>query len=539
MKKKKSVSKILATATLTTLAVLPGLAQNDLGKSCGCPLVNTRDSVLITTLPGYNATTKELTTGATFNCDKIYVLNDRIHVPNGQVLKIAPGTVIKGRPGTSPATETALIIERGGKIDASGSSDCPIVFTASGDKLDNAYPLTAIGKWGGVVILGRASNNLTLALNGPAAPGKLAVQDGLGTIEGFNAPADAKYWFGADITHGEAFNDNDNSGTLKYVSIRHAGAILEVGNEINSLTLGSVGRGTTLDHIDIVSGADDGIEFFGGTVNIKYASVLFGNDDMFDWDLGYSGKAQFLFGLKATTASSVDSDNGFEGDSDDQKNRPAGALRAKPVIYNATIIGNPKATKTTDNSALAGANLKEDTQGEIQRSIFTDFKYGVNIVNAPAGGTASDAYQQWNGGGLIIKCNTFVNCTNGLGISEVAGAGADLTKFTGDLNTTVATSASIGMVTPFAGGTPNVDATPTTQNVTGCPVPPADGFFINTTYRGAFSATGKNWLSEWSYAAIKSYLIGTQPCPTDVTGDGQTTNADLSQILLEFGKACK
>jgi hypothetical protein len=537
MKKKKVISKLLATAALSTFAVAT-FAQNDLGKNCGCPPVSSRGTpVAISSLPGFSG--GRLTQGATLTCDKIYSLDVRVHVPAGQTLKIAPGTVIKGKPGTSPATETALIVERGGMIDACGSSDCPIVFTADADPMDNTYGLDNIGKWGGIVILGKATNNLTLSCNGPAGSGKLAVQDGLGTIEGFNAPADSKYWFGADVTHGESFNDNDNSGTLKYVSIRHAGAILEVGNEINALTLGSVGRGTTLDHIDIVSCADDGIEFFGGTVNLKYASVLFGNDDMFDWDLGYSGKAQFLFGMKATTATSVDSDNGFEGDSDDNKCK-SNVPRSKPVIYNATIIGNAKTTKTVDNSAIAGFNAKEDTYGEIHNSIFTDFKNGFNLVNASP---SPDALQEWTAGNLIFVCNTLVNCTNDFTVGEVlvpALPDANRTKFaTTDKNQTIATAASIGMVTPFANGSPAVDANPTLQNVTGCPVAPTDGFFSTAAYRGAFSPTGKNWLSEWSSSAIKSYIIGTQPCPTDVTGDGQTTNADLSQILLEFGKACK
>lgn len=535
MKKKKLISNLLATATLSTLAIAPAFAQNDLGKNCGCPPVSSRGTpVNISSLPGFVG--GRLTQGAVLTCDKIYTLDVRVHVPSGQTLRIAPGSVIKGLPGTSPATETALIVERGGTIDANGSSDCPIVFTADADNLSGSYGLENIGKWGGIVILGKASNNLTLACNGPAGAGKLAVQNGLGTIEGFNAPADSKYWFGADLSAGESFNDNDNSGTLKYVQIRHAGAVLEVGNEINALTLGSVGRGTTIDHVEITSCADDGIEFFGGTVNVKYISVLFCNDDMFDWDLGYTGKAQFLFGMKATTTTSVDSDNAFEADGDDNKCR-ANTPRSKPVIYNATFIGNAKATKTADNSAIAGINAKEGTSGAIHNSIFTDFKHGLNLTNvAPA----PDALQEWNAGNLIVTCNTFVNCTNDFSIGEVVvPAGADRTKFTTtDKNATIATSASISMITPFP-GTPPVDANPVLQNVTGCPVAPTDGFFSPAAYRGAFSPTGKSWLSEWSYSAIKNYIQGTAPCPTDVTGDGQTTNADLSQILLEFGKACK
>ena len=132
------------------------------------------------------------------------------------------------------------------------------------------------------LIAGKATNNLTLAANGPfdaTGSGKLAVANGLGTFEGF-ASTNSKDQFGVNLTAGGVFDDNDNSGILRYVSIRYAGASLVLGGEINGLTLGSVGRGTTIEHIDIIASADDAIEFFGGTVNVKYVAALFGNDDI-------------------------------------------------------------------------------------------------------------------------------------------------------------------------------------------------------------------------------------------------------------------
>jgi len=137
--------------------------------------------------------------------------------------------------------------------------------------MDGSYSIANKGKWGGIVILGKASNNLTLAANGPfvaGGSGKLAVADGLGTIEGF-ATTNKQDRYGVntstvvvtDEASSQSFDDNDNSGVLRYVSIRHSGAILSVGAEINGLTLGSVGRGTSIEHLEIISCADDNIEF--------------------------------------------------------------------------------------------------------------------------------------------------------------------------------------------------------------------------------------------------------------------------------------
>ena len=111
------------------------------------------------------------------------------------------------------------------------------------------------------------------------------------TVEGFTN-VESRIYFGAGDPGFPTFDDNDNSGILTYVSMRHGGEIIGANNEINGLTLCSVGKGTTIHHIEVVSNLDDGIEFFGGTVDVKYASVLFNDDDGFDWDLGWSGRDQ-------------------------------------------------------------------------------------------------------------------------------------------------------------------------------------------------------------------------------------------------------
>jgi hypothetical protein len=580
MKNKQILFKSIAVAL--AFGAFSGMkAQSNLGADCGCPPVASRTEVVVSSMTGYTAIANtyggELTQGANFTCNNTYILDKKIYIPSGQTLTIEPGTVIKGTPNAVAAEATALVIERGGRIIANGTESCPIVFTAQADPMDGTYPVTNKGKWGGVVVLGKAYNNLTLAANGPftvGTAGKLAVANGLGTVEGFQTtnPQDQ---FGANLTGGESFDDNDNSGILRYVSIRHSGAILALGGEINGLTLASVGRNTVVDHIEIVSCADDNIEIFGGTVNIKYCSTLFGNDDMFDYDLGWTGKAQFLFGMKDDNTWSTDSDNGFECDADDNKSNLL--VRSHPIIYNSTIIGNSKSATNTDNSALAGINAKELTEGEIYNSIFANFKNGLNLQKSISGtrsyATGGEAWHNWTnnpatattptataGNGsqsFKVKCNTFVNVTtpitinaslanSAVGTPQALGT-ADYTQFvTTDMNDVV-----VGNTLPGFDYTYTVNSATNTWtakndiipnpalSVAGCPTAPVDGFFEPAPFRGAFSSNpGQNWLSNWTYSQLVGVTKGVAACPTDLNYDGVTDVLDFLIFAPAFGQSC-
>lgn len=712
MKTKQTILKAFASAALAFGAFASADAQSNLGASCGCPAVASRPTVNVSSLPGYvgiNGTFGgELTAGATFTCDKTYILDKKIYIPSGQTLNIAPGTVIKGAANLVPAEATALTIMRGGKINAAGTESCPIVFTAAADPMDGTYAISNVGKWGGLVVLGKATNNLTLAANGPFVPGgsgKLAVADGLGTVEGFatsnpqdqygvalstpanvvsaTIPTPNTYTFGQAVTSstattltfaangvfmlpgmsvsgtgiaagatvastqlnvvtlspgaitgtvtatdvitfggtytsaagatgqfftqpgnptftvgngplqlvsgtihanlnfpfvsgGSSFNDDDNSGVMKYVSIRHSGAILAVGAEINGLTMASVGRGTTVDHIEIVSCADDNIEIFGGTVNLKYITTLFGNDDMFDYDLGWKGKAQFFFGMKNTaTGASPDNDNGIEADSDDNASNVA--YRSHPVLYNFTIVGNGKNATTADNRGLAGANFKDGAEGELYNSIFANFKNGINLAKSLSGTPARtyNAWHNWRNVGttespntnvaavansLVIKCNTILmnsatTGANGLGIDAASSGalattattvvGGEADQFAADLNT-VSTAALPGFSYAFTvDATTNAvtvknDVTPNPAlGITGCPSVPVDGFFEPANYRGAFSSTnGENWLSNWSYSQVLNSTSGVRACATDLNLDGTTNVSDFLIFAPAFNTSC-
>ena len=573
MKTNKNISKLVATAAMAVIAATPSYAQSNLGAACGCPPVASRPTVSLTTFPGTVLSTTagaqgwELNNSVSLTCDKTYILDAKIYVGDGKVISIQPGTVIKALAVATPSNATALVIERGGQIIAAGTAACPIVFTALADPMDGTYSIANKGQWGGIVMLGKASNNLTLAANGPfvaGGSGKLAVADGLGTIEGF-ATTNKSDRYGANITGavvaGEpagavAFDDNDNSGILRYVSIRHSGAILAVGAEINGLTLGSVGRGTSIENLEIISCADDNIEFFGGTVNVKYVTTLFGNDDMFDYDLGWTGKAQFLFGMKGDLTFSTDSDNGFEADSDD--NRSNNSPKSRPVIYNATIVGNAKTALTSDNSSIAAINAKDATGGEIYNSIFANFKNGLNLIQAiTAPRTANtESYHNWSTGAaypfpqiLKVKCNTFVGVTNPLTIANATTAvsAGDNTQFlTTDLNTIVVGNTLPGFNYDFTvNTTTNLftvknDVVPNPAlSTAGCPVAPLDGFFVPAAYRGAFASTGDNWLTNWSYSAFLGTTKGLVTCITDLDKDGDTDGDDFSIFAPVFGTSCQ
>lgn len=218
-----------------------------------------------------NYLTETITKNTTLTADRIWILGGRITVVSGVTLTIEPGTIIKGEVGTG-ANATALIIARGGKLMAEGTAELPIIFTSTADEIGvggfvspNLEPDFS-GLWGGLIVLG----------NAPISADADAVQ-----IEGIPA-SDQNGLYGGN-------NPSDNSGVLRYISIRHGGANIGEGNEINGLTLGGVGNGTTIEHIEVVGNQDDGIEFFGGTVNVSNTVVWNAGDDSYDVDQSWAG----------------------------------------------------------------------------------------------------------------------------------------------------------------------------------------------------------------------------------------------------------
>lgn len=228
-----------------------------------------------------------------------YILKGWIYITDGASLTIEPGTIIKG----DKDTKAALIVETGGKLIAQGTENEPIIFT-SNQPVGSRKP----GDWGGLVVCGKAKNN-----------------KGEMIIEG-----------GPRSKHGGS-NDEDNSGVISYVRIEFAGYPFKTDQEINGLTMGSVGSGTKIDHVQVSYSNDDAFEWFGGSVNSKYLVALNNWDDSFDTDAGFTGKIQFGLVVTNPKIADISRTNGFE--SDNNSDAPNQQPITAPVFSNITIIG--------------------------------------------------------------------------------------------------------------------------------------------------------------------------------------------------------
>jgi len=256
-----------------------------------------------------------ITANTTWTTGKVYVLSGRITVTAGATLIIQPGVIVKGEVGTG-ANASALVIARGAKINAVGTPTQPIIFTSVADEIKpgqiaspNMDP-TLEGLWGGILILGNAK--------GSFAGGVTEIQ-----IEGIPA-SDTNGLYGGN-------NDADNSGVLKYISIRHGGANIGEGNEINGLTLGAVGSGTVIENVEVVANQDDGIEWFGGTVSVKNALVWNSGDDAVDTDQAWAGTLDNFIVICGTNT-----DHALEIDG------PEGTYNAAHAVTNGSVKGHPK-----------------------------------------------------------------------------------------------------------------------------------------------------------------------------------------------------
>jgi hypothetical protein len=210
----------------------------------------------------------------------------------GVTLTIAPGVVIAA--DSSEATNDLLLVNRGSKISAVGTRDAPIIFTSQQNLVSNGVSDATQGQWGGIILLGRAPTAVCATGTGPnnAAGSSTTCQLAIEGVTG-------RFYGGANTT--------DSSGQMSYVQIRYSGIAISDGNELQGLTLGGTGSGTVLDHIQSHNSADDGIEIFGGTSNLKYIAITGADDDGFDIDNGYRGFMQFLIAAQRTLGATADS----------------------------------------------------------------------------------------------------------------------------------------------------------------------------------------------------------------------------------------
>lgn len=453
-----------------------------------------------------------ITTNTTWTKDNTYILDGRVFVTNSATLTIQPGTVIKGRVRAAQDA-SALVIARGARIMADGTAAEPIIFTAQADNLNGNLGQSDRGLWGGVVILGRARTNTA---------------SGQGNIEGIPTTEPLGIYGGTD--------DADNSGVFRYVSIRHAGSLLGPNNELNGLTMGAVGTGTTIEYVEVFANADDGFEWFGGTVNCRYLVSAFNDDDGFDWDEGYRGKLQFLFLIQdpAVGNQAFESDGGTTPED--------GQPYALPVIYNVTAIGSGA---TGANALSLGPIFRDNTGGRIFNSIFHDFRgYAFRIEAETAQG--QDSARRLAAGEITIANNLFGTFGAGttdaqlfIAANATAGGPAPTANFTAEhiraaaQNNRVNTDplfvaidrSKSGQLDPrLRSGSPALQLAATAPN---------DGFFTAANYLGAFTTSG-NWAYAWTKLGRDGYFSPASALSDTGAGTSVVVNAGSTSKLVNI-----
>ncbi len=365
--------------------------------------------------PAATATvSSDITSNTTWSAGQTYLLTAPIYVTNNSILTIQPGCVILG---DKSGTGAALIVTKGSQLIANGTVSQPIVFTSN-----QAPGLRNPGDWGGVIILGKGANNNS---------------GGLSNVEGLPISPKTEYGGGASP------DNNDNSGSLKYVRIEFGGYVYQPNQEINGLTMGAVGRGTKLDFIQVSYINDDAFEWFGGAVNAKHLVSYRNVDDDFDTDLGFSGSVQFGVAIRdpqlqdnpaASTSEFFESDNDATGTTNTPK--------TSAIFSNFTCIGPLRGVVTTTIGAPNGhrdrIRIRRNSEIKIFNSIMTDqatrglfidglacennalngtLKFKNNIL----GGYAQRATESGTFG--VIVSNTFVvaNANDTLGKTLNAG----------------------------------------------------------------------------------------------------------------------
>ncbi len=351
-----------------------------------------------------------LTADETWSGDSIYVLNGRVVVPAGVELTIEPGTIVKGKEGDG-ANASTLIIAQGGVLNAQGTESAPIIMTSIldnitvGESAGTNLDQTDAGLWGGLIVLGYAP---------------ISADAATALIEGLPANETYAVYGGNDA--------NDNSGTLEYISIRHGGTLIGDGNEINGLTLAGVGASTTVNHIEVVANIDDGIEFFGGTVNATNLVVWAQGDDAYDIDQAYAGTIDnFVY------VAGPDSDHGMEVDG------PEGTYGAGFTATNGTLYGmtaeiadfRDSAMGTVQNLYITGfgdaGDWEIDETGgayNFQNGLLNFAEIEIDLSGYSAGTTIDNVFLDKSGSGMVWNPAAFATATT------TQSVGADETVFT-------------------------------------------------------------------------------------------------------------
>lgn len=430
--------------------------------------------------------TGRITSDTTLRKANTYILSGLVYIANNATLTIEPGTVIEGN--YQGANVAALVIARGAKIVANGTQSEPIVFTSNS-------PVPRSGDWGGLIICGKAP------INAPAAQ----------TGAGYEVEGGVNNATGDGLAGGT--NEDDSSGVLRYVRIEYAGYAFQPDKEINSLTLAGVGRKTVVDYVETIYAKDDGIEWFGGTVNCNHLITYKTQDDDFDTDNGYSGKVQFGIIMRDSSIADISRSEGFESDNDASGSSNSPQTRA--VFSNITAIG-PRATLANNGNSLflGAAQIRRNSGLSIFNSVFLGWPAGL-IIDARNGRAmdfnVSDSTTRF-------KNNTFAGCGTAAGIdaSYQYIAAATPTGWTTNeiktffsnpfFNNTILTNVSDAkLIAPFSYGAPDFVPFGGSNGyqpiLTGASFTDAKLAGMKTvTFRGACDAAGvdANWWRGWT-----------------------------------------
>lgn len=399
--------------------------------------------------------TGTITTGTTWTANKRYLLNDFVGVAGPATLTIEPGTVIYGA-----GTRATLFIQRGAKIMADGTARRPIIFTSA-----QRVGSRAQKDWGSLVVLGGAPINVT---------GGSAVLEGL--------PSEAAYTYGGT-------NASDNSGVLRYVRLEFGGFEIATNQEINGLTMGGVGNGTVVDHVEVLHNKDDAFEFFGGTVNAKHLLGIAFADDGLDFDFGYGGSIQFAAMIKRSENDEGDSNIFTESD-----NNGLGGTETpltNPKVYNVTAV------RVASGTGNYGGVLRRNTAGKFYNAVVTGSRL--------AAVTLRDAltFNNAGAGDLIVNNSIFDGSFADSQFPNSADRAEQTRTF---LFTTMTRNRNIDP--KLAMGTPTLKRTlmPDLEPLENSPAldadyvaqPPDNGFLEAVDYQGAVGP-GQNWiLSGWA-----------------------------------------
>jgi len=429
----------------------------------------------------------DITGTVNWTADNEYLLETVIYVQSNAVLNIEAGTVVRGAENVTvgrtdiPSLVSALWVTRGGTLNAMGTKEAPIIFTAESDDLSDPddVPPTQTALWGGIVLLGNAQLNTAKDVAGNAATPKYDI------YEGTEGPGpNGEHIFGGD-------DDSDSSGTIRYVSIRHAGNEFAPASELNAMTLGGVGKGTTLEYIEVFAGSDDGFEWWGGCVNSSHLIAAFIEDDDFDTDQGYRGTNQFWFGIKPPSGGTGDS-RGIESDGDLNQSASGEAPISQWAVYNMTLIGRG----LTDGGFGGGIawNLRDEAAPNVINSVITEFNQGLRL----------------DSDGLLNVDNGLGNALNNIwNVTTDADANGQI-FFTDGARMNTSEDPLIGGVSYVNDGGLNPRPLPGSPALGGV----LSGAPMAVNYRGAFSGPADNWADGWTALASLGFLSAGDPCGT-------------------------